>query len=1322
MFNQDEINRIQSAEAMFNGVKITRDLLKALLGRDISDAEWNNYIKPQPSYQPESLSSLALKSLQSPMRSISKQASHAARKRLVKLGHMPETERTYQIVKITEQNTLDGKITGTKWKIVGEVDLFQLRDALLLLLDTIIGGRSPNTLMRIYFRSTRTNKQGSTTSGVKDGLLADLFNKLDQFMEYEDFNIEEILFTVVKFEEPTGAGSRVNKIISIKDKKSIIDVKNTDNLCLSRSIVTGLLVKNVNTFLSTFKGKLLQEDIDKINHKRQTKTKINEGIISDNEKKYIKVGQKLQEVLAKALHRLANVPLDKPAYGIEDVKIFENCLKLRIAVYNMEARSIYNGNSAYSENIHILLDTDHFHFYVITKLDAFLAKDKYHNAARDKKCKGCGGETKCPSEGKEYICTICNKIFYNMMCYDKHFANNFCITHSYKCKQCNKYFKTKQLTIENHKCNEIFCKNCEAYKEIDHACYMKKVELKPPTEKYMFFDFEAKKDPVTNQHIVNYVVAHDFQGNKYTGYNIDQFCNWAFSKQLHKGYTFIAHYGKGYDFQFIVAWLVEHGVKPNIIQNGEKIMVVEVKHDYNIRFVDSLSFISLPLREFPKTFGLDELAKGYFPHYFNTDENQNYIGSYPDKSYYGYSELGRAEKIKFDSWYESVKNTEFNFMVEMDKYCNSDVDILRKGCLKFRENFITQYNTDPFQYITFPSLVNAIYRSVFMPENTIVLVDENQYDTYSIKSIKWMKYLSNKFNINIKHACNGGEIKIMIQGKQYKVDGFCSETRSIYQFHGCFFHGCPDCYKDPATINKLNHYRMGDLYQRTLKYNELIKAQGFNLVTIWEHEFDVDKLMKNTSLDEYDLIEPPKLRDAYFGGRTEAFKLIYNFMNINPQIKGKYIDVCSLYPWVMYYCKFPIHKPVIISKPNYYDKNWFGLVYCKVLAPRGLYLPVLPYKQKTKQAHKLLFGLCRSCMGKVNEKCTHFKTNQDNIRCSISCTVKKCEACKAERKRVKENCKDCYNYRNEDCNHTDRDRAFTGFWTTVELEEAIKVGYKIEEIYEVHQFKETSSELFKDYIKSFLKIKLETSKFNCTEEEYRKEALDNYGIQLKDKLEYNSGLRYSSKLAMNALYGKFGQNSKQTHKEYIDNFPEVCNKVIYNDKIDPNWTINIVTDKMVYVTYEDKNEFIKTSYNTNIYIAIFTTAHARIKLLKMMQKLGRNVLYCDTDSVFYNNSEETNGLIKSELGDVLGLWTDELEGKSIDYWCCAQAKDYGYIDNDGKCTGKVKGFRKNAETEEKMTFDSKTKLTMQSIDYYTGETNVIPEKVNINYKSVCAEK
>ena len=42
----------------------------------------------------------------------------------------------------------------------------------------------------------------------------------------------------------------------------------------------------------------------------------------------------------------------------------------------------------------------------------------------------------------------------------------------------------------------------------------------------------------------------------------------------------------------------------------------------------------------------------------------------------------------------------------------------------------------------------------------------------------------------------------------------------------------------------------------------------------------------------------------------------------------------------------------------------------------------------------------------------------------------------------------------------------------------------------------------------------------------------------------------------------------------------------------------------------------------------------------------------------------------------MGEWTDELGGNHMDYWCCAQAKDYGYILNNG---------RVNAEAEQKMT-------------------------------------
>ena len=144
------------------------------------------------------------------------------------------------------------------------------------------------------------------------------------------------------------------------------------------------------------------------------------------------------------------------------------------------------------------------------------------------------------------------------------------------------------------------------------------------------------------------------------------------------------------------------------------------------------------------------------------------------------------------------------------------------------------------------------------------------------------------------------------------------------------------------------------LYNKTTRIDSLMRTT-FNLVTIWEHEFDNNKDMGKIILNQDDLVEPPKIRDCFYGGRTEPTKLIYNFEKNNQ--KGRYIDVCSLYPTVMYYDKYPIGHPKKIIKPESYNKDWFGFIHCKVLPPQDLYDPVLPYKQKIKSAHKLLFGL-----------------------------------------------------------------------------------------------------------------------------------------------------------------------------------------------------------------------------------------------------------------------------------------------------------------------------------------------------------------------------
>ena len=186
---------------------------------------------------------------------------------------------------------------------------------------------------------------------------------------------------------------------------------------------------------------------------------------------------------------------------------------------------------------------------------------------------------------------------------------------------------------------------------------------------------------------MNYAIAQYFDGREFVFRNVNEFCNWVFTKD-HKNFTFIAHYGKGYDFQFIHNWILSRGIKPNIISNGQKLLSLEIKLDYNIRFIDSISFIPMALKEFPKTFGLAGLCKGYFPHKFNTTENQEYIGEYPNKQFYGYDEMTKKQKPDFDSWYLTTKDKIFDFKTQMYQYCKSDVDILRRGCIELRKLFI----------------------------------------------------------------------------------------------------------------------------------------------------------------------------------------------------------------------------------------------------------------------------------------------------------------------------------------------------------------------------------------------------------------------------------------------------------------------------------------------------------------------------------------------------------------------------------------------------------------------------------------------------------
>ena len=44
----------------------------------------------------------------------------------------------------------------------------------------------------------------------------------------------------------------------------------------------------------------------------------------------------------------------------------------------------------------------------------------------------------------------------------------------------------------------------------------------------------------------------------------------------------------------------------------------------DVKFIDSYNYLPFALAKMPSAFGMKELKKGYFPHFFNTEANHNY--------------------------------------------------------------------------------------------------------------------------------------------------------------------------------------------------------------------------------------------------------------------------------------------------------------------------------------------------------------------------------------------------------------------------------------------------------------------------------------------------------------------------------------------------------------------------------------------------------------------------------------------------------------------------------------------------------------------------
>ena len=913
-------------------------------------------------------------------------------------------------------------------------------------------------------------------------------------------------------------------------------------------------------------------------------------------------------------------------------------------------------------------------------------------------------------------CGACHRDFFGDTCYEAHCTKDHtgnlatspqttvCFRRR-RCPDCRQQNVGDQA-IQRHQCGYLDCPSCHEYVDGEtHRCFIQRAltpqELRERKKKrkrsrqggprakrgaaaglptlqahdteeeeedddvddspplHVFFDIEAMQPQ--EQHVANLIVAETEDDERpvcFPGEHcLRDFLEWLDTLTLNDTLqvNVLAHNFQGYDGYFVVHQYHSDNRLVEQLRNGCKLL--EVKHD-RIRCIDSLSFFQMPLSAFPKTFGLTELKKGYFPHKFNFPEHQTDVGPIPAIDYYMPETMAPKAKQAFERWHQEQRDKEvvFDFQKELVAYCEWDVRLLKEGCLTFKRLFEAQVGFNPFEHITIASACNQDLRMNRMIQNSIASEPVKGWRNHvnqsgvALEWLTWCDHQQRQQTLELlspedldehdlmaraypdhphpsprqytQHVRNAGEYHI--PGTKFFVDGYCQDTHTVYEFQGCFVHGYPRCYPNRHEKHLRHCDRtMQDVYETTQQKIKELRAQGYNVVEMWECDW---KRLKETSpdiqtfVDSLAFVDPLNPRDAFCGGRTNAIKLYHR---VTPGQKIHYIDYTSLYPWVNKTCVYPKGHSRFLSQPGHTDISlFFALIQCRVLPPRALYHPVLPYRHEGK----LTFPLCATCVEEEMEK------------------------------RPWE--------RSAECDHADEQRVLTGRWCSPELHKAVELGYEIQYIYEVWHFDETREGLFRDYVNTWLKIKQEASGWpswvgddETKRQQYLREYDEHEVIQLEyDKIEHNPGLRTLAKMMLNSMWGKFGQRLNKTQVKAFDD-PQAFHRFLDTDTLDVRH-VSVMNDAMVEVHYEYQDEDIPVSPNLNIFVVAFTTCWARLRLYEALELLGECVLYYDTDSVIYLEEE---GQPNPVLGDYLGEFTSELDDDdTMEEFVSGGPKNYGY--------------------------------------------------------------
>lgn len=264
---------------------------------------------------------------------------------------------------------------------------------------------------------------------------------------------------------------------------------------------------------------------------------------------------------------------------------------------------------------------------------------------------------------------------------------------------------------------------------------------------------------------------------------------------------------------------------------------------------------------------------------------------------YLFKSFMRGKKIEFEQWYTENWSSPFNLNNELASYCVNDIQILAGALIAFRKEFLEiskgtkiwngkenfHLGIDPLRDgITISSncLLNFRLNHLKSTEH-IGIVPNNGYDTCDSQStlaLKYFKWYSEKHNVELRTAHNGGEKCI----DRYQLDAYYETEAGDkigIECKGCVFHAHKCRFPDDNQLIKPVGKTAGWIRSRDESREKFLRDNLSRLEIIYECEINQmlkkDKEMRKV-FDNYMDEGPIQIRDqGFFGGRTGPSKVYH---------------------------------------------------------------------------------------------------------------------------------------------------------------------------------------------------------------------------------------------------------------------------------------------------------------------------------------------------------------------------------------------------------------------------------------------------------------